>query len=206
MDPGFLALDPVEYRGMDARRVVLTSLERLIAGLGLALVVGRLMAASGLLEAWFGPTWADQPTRPLFVALLAGGLLVLVYGYSAPRLAFDRYYRGLRLLQAGQDVAARVVLDRQLAEIRRRPGPDRWRSALLLDTGLYSFTEMTLLNLAVAHARLGEPEAADTYLRDCLAHNPQNSVASALRRIVAASVAQDEPPAGHDPGRSGGGE
>lgn len=134
-------------------------------------IVGGLVALAWRLFPGYGPVDA---------ALV--GAFPYALGTMAVRPLLTWHHRaGVRALRRGRFADAVADFEASLDFFTRHPLLDRYRFVLLLSAGAAGYRELAMCNLAYAHARAGDREAALAWCDRALADYPGNPVASAIR-------------------------
>ncbi len=100
------------------------------------------------------------------------------------RAIFPSSMRAIRAMGQSHWAEAMGHYRQLLAEVGRRPGLERLRTPLFLDTLKYSWRASALINIAFCHTRLGDIPAAAAAYEECLEIEPDNVVAISALNLI----------------------
>jgi len=120
---------------------------------------------------------------PFGVASGAG--IYLIYSYMSRRLIPRAHRRGVRLSQEGQFEDALLEHKKSYDFFTRHSWLDRYRSITMMSPSAMSFREMALINIAFAHAQLGNGEMARQYYRRTVEEFPTSGIGNAALQMIA---------------------
>jgi tetratricopeptide (TPR) repeat protein len=138
---------------------------------------GALLLHLGALAAMVALASRLFPEYGFLDALLVGAAPYACYSAVARPLLTRHHRAGIRLLRAGRFEEAVRAFEESRDFFTRHPALDRFRFPILMSAGAATYRELAMGNIAYAHARAGDFDAARRACLEALADYPESAVA-----------------------------
>lgn len=120
--------------------------------------------------------WYLLPNHDGTEPLLLGAVTYLVYSIGSKYLIATQHRRGMKALSRNEFDVAIEHFENSYRYFSKHAWLDRFRSITMLSPSVWSYREMSLLNIASVFMRKGDFAAAETACQCVLAEFPNNEI------------------------------